>query len=551
MKNSEIIILAQTLGYFRAKKDETRQAVLSELAEVEGFEDEEFMAAAIKVLNAESDRRAKVAAKRARDKVERDQEAENKPVSSGVDSATAHIDELPSGLYVVTTAQNNTDIDSVFFESLRQYCRHNGAQLLIAKSTYNKNGFQSVECFADGIHYDSKVVPYIVENQTRLGGKIDFCAQANVLPTAKNPLSGFEAITAPGIDVIIPAVKISLKCTAALKNGMRGKILYSTGATTKRNYITRKAGAVAASEHNIGALVVDTRADGPAIVRQLEQMADFVGFYDKGLYYSPEGVYKAKTSYTEAIQFGDIHAEKMTPENLSKILGLLAVWNPRTAILHDVMDFSSRNHHNVKDCAFMFAQHTAGNTVAGDIVTTSEVIDAITCAGAEWGMATHIIESNHDLAINTWLKNADFKLDPVNALTYLQCMTALYTYIADTGKGDFNMLEFAYKHIGKGQSDIGENLIFHETDESVIMAGVEMGNHGHTGINGSRGSPAQFRTMGIPMNTGHTHTPSITGACYTAGVAGSLEMGYNIGPSSWQLANIVTYENGQRQIIFM
>jgi hypothetical protein len=53
------------------------------------------------------------------------------------------------------------------------------------------------------------------------------------------------------------------------------------------------------------------------------------------------------------------------------------------------------------------------------------------------------------------------------------------------------------------------------------------------------------------MNTGHTHTPSILGACYTAGVAGSLEMGYNIGASSWRLANILTWPNGQRQIIFM
>ncbi len=192
----------------------------------------------------------------------------------------------------------------------------------------------------------------------------------------------------------------------------------------------------------------------------------------------------------------------------------------------------------------MFAQHKKGNTVEGDIIATAEVIAALQNS---FDGEVHIIESNHDLAINTWLKNMDFKEDPTNALTYLKCMTALYESI-NNGDSSFNMLEFAMEEIAGLSS---EQMVYHTTDESVIMAGIEMGCHGHTGTNGSRGSPAQFRALGVPMNTGHTHTPSIMGGCYTAGVTGSLEMGYNIGASSWQLANILTWPNGQRQVIFM
>lgn len=535
------ILTAQTLGYFRAKKPESKAAILAEMLQLQEFADidEESVKA---ILEAETMRRHVVSQQRAARQIQKAQADAAKPLVSGVDSATAHVTEHPQkgGKFVVTAAQNNTEVDPSFMAALLRYCQENGAQLLVAKITYNKNGFQQSQDTQDGIFYAPEVLPFLVEGQIDLGG-IHFCAQANVLPTAKNPLSGFEAITPVGVDVLIPASKISMKCLAALKNG-RGKILHSTGTVTKRNYIVRKAGAVAASEHNIGALIVDTSGKRP-VVRQLELMPGSTGFYDEGVFYTAEG--SAYGANPEAIQFGDIHAEKMDPANMRQLIRIIDNYGPENVILHDVMDFSSRNHHNIKDCAFMFAQHVKQGTVKGDICSVTEVLDTLASVTKA---KLHIIESNHDLAINTWLKNTDFKLDPVNALVYLECMAALYKHIQETGNSDFNMLEFAYHKIGGGEYQ--DQIIFHATDESVVIAGIEMGCHGHTGTNGSKGSPAQFRALGVPMNTGHTHTPSILGGCYTAGVAGSLEMGYNIGASSWQLAHIVTWPNGQRQIIF-
>lgn len=535
-----IILLAQTLGYFRAKADEKKANIFKELLSMEEHGDMTEKQVS-DILEAETLRRHVVSqnrAKRAIDKAHADAE---KPLTAGVDSADAHVTPMAPGRYVLTTAQNNTEVDPVFMACLLRYVQAMGATLLIARTTYNLNGFQQSQDATEGVYYVDAVKPFLVEGQISLGG-VDFVAQANVLPTAKNPLSGFESITPAGVNVVIPAAKIALKCTAALKNG-KGKILFATGAVTKRNYIMRKAGAVAASEHNIGALFVDT-SNGGFVARQLELMPGAKGFYDEGTFYAPD--YEMGGCQPEALQFGDIHAEKMEARNLQTMLAQIRHYGPENIIVHDVMDFSSRNHHNVKDCAFMFAQSVQAQTVAGDIQKVAQVIDAI---ASETGAKIHIIESNHDLAINTWLKNADFKTDPINALTYLKCMTALYSHIDSRGNTDFNMLQFAYEQIGNGH--FGHSIVFHGTDESVILAGVEMGCHGHTGINGSRGSPAQFRTLGIPMNTGHTHTPSITGACYTAGVSASLEMGYNIGPSSWQLANVLTWPNGQRQVIFM
>ena len=348
---------------------------------------------------------------------------------------------------------------------------------------------------------------------------------------------------------MIPATKISLEIAAALKNSPT-KILVSTGAITKINLIMRKAGAVAAIEHCIGATFVDTTGEIP-IIRTLQLMPESDCFYDYDQVYFADGSSrKIEPGDVAALQPGDIHAEKMTDDNLKSIIKLIRELCPENLILHDVIDFSACNHHNNKDCTFNHLQSINNQTVAGDITKMAELIDKLISEMGSGGNV-RVIESNHDLAINTWLKNSDFKIDQVNAVTYLKCMLALYEYQKRNGDSDdFSMLEYAYNAIGKGKNGLNPQLIFNRVDESCIIAGVEMGCHGHNGANGSKGTPKQFRKLGIPINTGHTHSPSIYGKVYTAGVSASLEMGYNVGASSWMITHIVTYQNGQRQIIF-
>jgi hypothetical protein len=531
----KFLILAHldSLGYFRAKKSEVKQSIIEQVKDLTQATERAIIKIADEYLHEKAEEKARKIKKQASKK----QADSEKPITAAQETASDHVTAYPPGRYILATAQNNTDVDKTMLYSLEKFAEYNDCRILCAKTTYNLSGFQNPsDDDKNPIYYAPEITKYLVEGQIDLGG-LHFIAQANVLPTAKNPLSGFEAITPAGVDCVIPATKISLKCTARLKH-QQGKRLFSTGSITKRNYILRKAGAVAASEHNIGALFVDTSIN-PPIVRQLELMPESEGFFDDNKFFTPNGV--SSEVFPTALQFGDIHAEKMSAKNLNKCLDQVAHYLPENIILHDVMDFSSRNHHNIKDCAFMFKNK--GRTVAEDVSDVSGIIRAL----ANFGRKVWIVESNHDLAINTWLKNTDFKTDPNNAILYLTCMKALYEHIEETGNSNFNMLAFVCRQFGELNSP---NVYFHETDESLEFAGVECGVHGHVGINGSRGSPAQFRTLGIPLNTGHTHTPSIQGACYTAGVAGELDMGYNIGPSSWQYASILTWPNGQRQIIF-
>ncbi len=533
-------------GVFRVKSDEKARERFDEaFADDSGHIDgQDWNGREDDLFNAlfehhEQAKRDKIAADVAREEKRAAKEAAkaNMPIATGFKSLDEKIQRLEPGGYVLTSAQNNTTIDKVALACVVNFCNVMGAKLMAGRLTYNKAGFQQ-----PGVNeetwYADEIRPYLVEGQIDLGG-YHFLADANVIPTATWPTSGFDGNTPAGVGAIIPATKIELRVSAAGKNAQT-KIIAATGSLTERNYILRKTGAKAAAAHCIAALYVNTVTGE---IRHLELMPDADCIFDvTGVYYADGRTARLSSRCVAAFQPGDIHAEKMEPKNLINVCEMIADLQPQNLLVHDLLDFSSRNHHNVKDPFFLQEQYKEGNTVAGDLTKMAQVLDTLTDAS---DATTHVVESNHDLAIDTWLKNTDWRVDPINAETYLDLASAKVK-----GNKSFNTLAWAYEKIGEGLYSNNDAIVFHKTDEELQIAGVDMGNHGHNGANGSRGSPKQFATLGVAMNTGHTHSPSIYGRVYTAGVTASLEMGYNIGASSWAIAHIVTYANGQRQIIF-
>lgn len=535
--NTDIIAFFSGEGFFKLRNPERQQERFDALKEAfeSEFEREASDADFDMLIAYQTEKREARKAKEVA-KIKRDAE---KPIATSQEGAFDHVRDYPAGIYILTCAQNNTHVDRDFLKSLENMAAYYDATILAAKTLYNKGAFAQPDIKADSedIWFDEAIQPYLTDEHCNLDGKFHFIGNANIIPTAKNPLSGFEGITLPGIHAILPATKIALKVIPALK-GADITIQTATGSVTKRNYIMRKAGAVASIEHNIGAVIVDTWTN---TIVNVEQMEGTKGFYlGPELFFGPDKVETPK-NHVAAINLGDMHCEKM--KNWQNISILLDTYKPQNIVVHDVLDFSSRNHHNIKDPVFMFAQETNGATVEQDLEIVSDHIEAL----LEYSNKVHVVESNHDLALERWLKETDFKQDPTNALVYLTCMKEIYTRVAENNLEGFNLLQFALSEFGSTATSKANYL---KTDQSLIIAGVEMGCHGHNGINGSRGSPAQFRKLGVPMNTGHTHSPSIIGRVYTAGVSASLDMDYNKGPSSWAIAHIVTYENGQRAIIF-
>lgn len=489
---------------------------------------------------------------------------EKQDVLSGkIEDPTHERVHLKHKRYVITAAQNNTYVNENFFNSLVKYCEHNDAELLISTFTYSTDNRLFVnKDESEDLWYDPRIKPFIQNNSCVLAKDLVFCGELDILPTAVNPLSGLENYT-KNASGIVPHTKVRLESIPSHITEP-AKFLYSTGAVTRIHYLQRKAGQKAAHHHIYGALVVEIDDDGDWFVRQL--IADKTGgFYDLTNYYTGNKVTQVES--VEAINWGDIHFEKIdqqvamtsfgikqikkgnlvTFERADNSNSMLDILKPKYQFCHDTTDFMVRNHHTIKDPHQRFKLF---------IDNTDSVQDSMKmCADGIGAMSrdfveTVIVESNHDLALEKWLKTADYKEDPVNALFFLKLQTKCYEAIENKDKS-FNVFEHTMKLLN---NDIEQcDVKFLREDESFRLFGkdgIECGWHSHAGINGARGTAKSFTKVGIRANIGHSHSATIVDGIYQAGVTGKLNMGYNsAGASSWSHSHIITYPNEKRTII--
>ncbi|WGH49833.1 hypothetical protein [Alishewanella phage vB_AspM_Slickus01] len=460
--------------------------------------------------------------------------------------------------FVVTSAQNNTFIHKAFFDSLLQLCKHRGAELLISTFVYNKSGFQNGK--SEDTWYDPKIIPFIMRESVFLAKDLVFCGELNILPTAVNPMSGFESYCGENSAIIPHAKQQMQSLPAPIEDGAR--FIYTTGCVTRLNYIQQKAGQKAAWNHIIGALIVEVDEFGDFFVRQINASADNGEFYDLDYHYSPSEYTQDNTSVL-GINWGDLHIEKIDPLVAEYAFGLeydyqnktisqlsseniLDALRPRYQFAHDTADFSIRNHHNIADPHFRFKQFVKND----DCVESSfAFISKFLSSMARDFSTLVVVESNHDMALMRWIKSADYKQDPANAVFFLNCQLATYNAILQNDR-DFHL----FKHVLTNLcSDIkNQDIVFLNEGDSFKIHNIECGYHGHKGANGTKGSARNFLSVGRRVNLNHSHSACIINGVFQAGTCSSLRMGYNEGsPSSWSHTHIVTYCNGKRTNLTM
>lgn len=445
--------------------------------------------------------------------------------------------------FIFTSAQDNTAVHLPFLENLEAYSEHLGAELVIAGFTYAKRLYSNHE--KEGQVFAEGVVPYLSNRRTEIGPNLMFCGEMNTLPTAVSPLTGFETYTREKWG-IFPHAKVQLVSVPTMKHHMAKQIM-TTGAVTMPNYVQKRAGIRAHFHHVFGAVLVEIDSDGDQFCRHL------LGDKDDGSFQDLTTVVKdgvvTDGHRVEAINWGDIHVESLNKVVANATVGMNGMtecmldWlRPKFQLFHDVSDFKVRNHHNTKDPHFRLKMFVNGTDSVEDEMQA--VSAYLVSASRPWCQSV-VVESNHDLALLKWLKEADWKLDPSNARFYLEAQLACVKAIEENNR-TFCVLEWALK-----QHYRLDNVDFLREDESFMVVDIECGMHGHLGANGSRGAPKQFTRMGPKANTGHTHSPGIVDGIYTSGTCSNLDMGYNKGLSSWAHSHIVTYETGKRTIVTM
>ncbi|QND41816.1 hypothetical protein HB770_04040 [Rhizobium leguminosarum bv. viciae] len=222
----------------------------------------------------------------------------------------------------------------------------------------------------------------MVYDRVRLG-ELLFVADANVLPTAANPLNGWQT-TNGGRNVIVPHARIALESIPRML-GQKAQFAISTGCCTIPSYAPRAAGRKAIQHHTYGALLVEIDTDGEIFFGQL--VANAAGNFQDLDIHVADGV--VRTGYrVSTIAWGDIHHDQLDQaiamaswgydrerRQFLDVPNLLDRLQPFGSFLHDTLDFRWRNHHNIHDPIAMSKM-----AARGTVSVKQEIAEAVAFA---------------------------------------------------------------------------------------------------------------------------------------------------------------------------
>jgi len=464
--------------------------------------------------------------------------------------------------YIVSCAQNDTKVNTVFFNRLLELAEFYDAAVLVAPFTYSPNTSLTK---VDEPGYDPLLNEYIISDRVQLAPGLVFCGEiTRILPTAARPLSGFEGYTGRASG-IFPHPKIAMEAIPSMPNEPT-KFNYTTGCVTKHNYSRTKAGFKGEFHHAFGALIVEVESDGGWYVRQIN--ADSQNrIYDLDICVDEDGV--TFDNPIHSLIPGDVHVAEIDPAvlkatwgretlNPGEPLSLIDFLRPEEQILHDLFDMRARPWQEQKDFHRNYAKHLRGqDSVSDELDECAEVIIGDILRD---NVRTTVVRSNHDVKLESWLNNIDaIKNDPVNAEFFFEAN--LEKIRATRAENDrFMVLEWALKKRG-----VPDDVAFLAYGDSYVICknkggGIECANHGHAGANGAKGTPRGFAKMARKQWTADIHSPGIVDGVYTVGVCtggtGTTDKkgpGYtqNGGLSSWSPTHGITYENGKRALLTM
>lgn len=464
---------------------------------------------------------------------------------------------------LMTAAQDDTPLYDGAFHALQDYAAYRGGDLFVGGFTYQKGLFEDQMVHTGA--FAQKVIPFMTPEVVNLADRLQWYGKANILPTATDPLTGWDTPTRDKWG-IFPHAKIALKCVPVMPS-KPGKVIMTTGVITKPNYIQRNAGQKAEFHHTPAATIAEIKPNGEFFVRQIgiERDGSFQDLDIRVEHDKAGNTFNiSKGNPVESITWGDVHFEEMD-HDIAKVQwgwmpphagrmplsgNMLDDMHPSTQFFHDSFSQKPRSHHTINDPHERGILHNLGGVNDSIIDMLSGTAGFLRDTTRDWCKSIHV-PSNHNNHLHSWLKNPDAMMDAVNARIWHRLNLAWWDAI-DSGEGErFNAHAWALRNAGTDLSSIlflgqGQSYtICHDT------APIECGLHGDIGPRGSRGNAHNLSRIVERVNIAHSHEPRIREAAYQAGTSSRLDLRYaSKGPGAWHWANIITYPNGKRTLVF-
>ena len=463
-----------------------------------------------------------------------------------------HANPAPRGTvrYLFTAATNGTPVNSKVWLSILHMRKHLHAHLSVIQLRYKNPTSEWTRSQENAETWDEQTKPYWLNQRMRVNKNLVCAGGIKIVPTASDPLTGFEAFTG-NESTIVGHTKYQFK-TVAVPGAQMAKLMTTTGVCTLPNYTNSRAGAGGEFHHCYGVVLVERDKRGKFYLRHVNFTDDGVGI-DLDTMYTPDGVETAPSP--EAIALGDTHV-RFTDPGVDRATfgkgGLVPTLKPKRIYWHDVCDGYGANPHHEGN-----PFNEQAKAISGYDDVEAEVREAVNFVAQRTpqGTVSYIVPDNHGDFLRRWVLKQDWKkISTVARAFYLRTALAMHEGTRMGPGGAEIPSPWAY-WVDKFMSAVWDRervkvvCLSGFGGEGSRVCGIQMDMHGHQGPNGSRGSIKNLRRIGVKSIIGHSHSPGVDEGAMQVGTSSRLRLEYNGGPSSWLHAHGLVHANGKRQLV--
>lgn len=439
--------------------------------------------------------------------------------------------------YVISTVIDSAPVNSKALDALRSYCEKNEAKLLLipCADVWDRKRASTKE---NGWTFDPSLKDEIfVFEDVQLNDNL-FVSSLRVSAKQINPTTGLSRIGQRNSSFILASPKQFLEFvpTSSLKShAIMTPGTISIPKYTRDKYMSERLSYIAKNDHLDGAVVIEVVGKKQFHFRQV-QFDTNGSFIDLGIRYNADG---STDKEVATLIMGDYHVGWTDLKVLKATKEISEKIDLQRIVVHDFFDGMSINHHNKhkpieRAKVALKGKDSLQEEIREGCRSLNSLLDLMIDGGT-----ILFTRGNHDDRLENWLNEGEYVND------YRNHRYALPLAIELLDGKDPLRYAFESENIIKDRSLI----IWANRDESFKIAGIEIGQHGDKGSNGSRGSMATAEKAYGQCVIGHAHSAAILRGVYRVGTSTLLKMDYNKGPGSWTQTHCLVYDNGHRQLI--
>lgn len=427
--------------------------------------------------------------------------------------------------YIVTNIQFNGLVNTNFLNNILCFAKHHKVDNLL---TFLQNGRNHQEDIVDERVFQAGFS--LVESQ-KINDNLQL-KDMKILAQQINPMTGMTTKLSRDYSYIMPSAKIRYLSVANTSKHPRA--FMTTGNLTRPNYKMHTAqGRKASEQHQFGFVFVEVKNGRKFSTYQIEATkgGDF--------HYMGERYVGGKRILVqpESLTLGDIHWGDTNPFAYKRSLKMIEDLKPKRVVLHDLFNGHSINPH--EKGSLLSSLHNLQDKRDSLNNELTQIYKEIWRLSKMFPKVQFLVsESNHDIFLQRYIDSKEFIDHPRNFLPIVQMIPEML-------EGKKPTLQIGLELSG----EIPSNFTFLKEDEEYRVRGVEIGTHGHRGLNGARGSSASFDRFNLRMISAHEHSPKLYANGMTVGTLTHLKLPYTKGPGGWMHANGILYRDGKYGLI--